>query len=244
MLLGKWICQNEDPKSAVIVGLPFHPLKIFPHWGRMNFWLTVLTGISDPELVFGVWRSLVTCGDVSSVTFEIQGLNPPGQGDEEDARWICKNVSPFSMRIPNIWRLVVAARHFPKDGLASLQDHEKVGVTRVVWEDCSRPKCLTPHSRKYAWDFSSNKPTWKMKMKNRRMKRKMRETVKSAEWSVEEYQIIRTTKRMMTWRDSCKTPWANVTCDIEMSARKCEKMWRVRVFCSHTPLVAADCCQL
>ena len=27
--------------------------KSSPHWGRMNFWLTVLTGITDPELVFG-----------------------------------------------------------------------------------------------------------------------------------------------------------------------------------------------
>ena len=51
----------------------------------MNFRLTVLTGISDPRLclVFGV--HLVTCGDVSSITLEIQGLNPPGKGDEEDA---------------------------------------------------------------------------------------------------------------------------------------------------------------
>ena len=27
-----------------------NPLNIFPHKGRMNFWLTVLTGISDPRL--------------------------------------------------------------------------------------------------------------------------------------------------------------------------------------------------
>ena len=35
-------------------------------------------------VVSGFRRSLVTCGDVCSVTSEIQGLNPPGQGDEED----------------------------------------------------------------------------------------------------------------------------------------------------------------
>ena len=51
----------------------------------------------------------------------------------------------------------------------------------LLVRDCSRPMCLTPHSRKYAWDFSSNQATWKMKMKSERMKRKMRETVKSAE---------------------------------------------------------------
>ena len=52
-------CQNEDPKSAVFVGRPHNPLKIFPPWGRMNFWLTVLTGIWDPELVFGFHSSHV-----------------------------------------------------------------------------------------------------------------------------------------------------------------------------------------
>ena len=38
--------------------------------------------------------------------------------------------------------------------------------------------------------FSPNQPTWKMKMKMkiRRMKGKMRETVKSAIWRVEENQ--------------------------------------------------------
>ena len=40
------------------------------------------------------------------------------------------------------------------------------------------------------------------------------------------------------------TPWANVTCNILKHACKYEKMWRVRVFCSHTPSVAADCHQL
>ena len=52
MLLAWGICQNEDPKSAVVVGLLHNYLKILPHQGRMNFWLTVLTGILDPELVF------------------------------------------------------------------------------------------------------------------------------------------------------------------------------------------------
>ena len=33
-----------------------------------------------------------------------------------------------------------------------------------------------------------NQPTWKMKMKIKRMKKKMRETVKSAKWRVEENQ--------------------------------------------------------
>ena len=44
--------------------------------------------------------------------------------------------------------------------------------------------------------------------------------------------------------DVRKTPWANVTCDIDMCAAKHEKMWRMKVFCSHSPSVAADCYQL
>ena len=55
---------------------------------------------------------------------------------------------------------------------------------------CCLPKCLTSHSRKRTVYFSPNQPTWKMKMKMkiRRMKRKMRDTVKSAKWRVEENQ--------------------------------------------------------
>ena len=50
MLLAWRICQNEGPNSAVVVGLLHNSLKIFPHQRRLNFWLTVLTGISDPKL--------------------------------------------------------------------------------------------------------------------------------------------------------------------------------------------------
>ena len=56
---GVEICQNEDLKSAVVVCLLHNSSKIFPPWGRMNFWLTVLTGISDPELVIGFHSSHV-----------------------------------------------------------------------------------------------------------------------------------------------------------------------------------------
>ena len=50
-LLVQGICRNEDLRSAVVVGLPHNSLKNL-HWGWQNFWLTVLTGISDPEPVF------------------------------------------------------------------------------------------------------------------------------------------------------------------------------------------------
>ena len=76
--------------QSLLVG-PIILLKTFPPLGRMNFLLTVLTGISDPKLCLGfdfhslqvltgtgVWFSLITCGDVCSVKLEIQRLNPPG----------------------------------------------------------------------------------------------------------------------------------------------------------------------
>ena len=76
MLLTWGICQNEDLKSAVVVGLPHNSSKIFPHWGRMNEFLADgLDWHLGSKVVSGVWRSLVTCGDVCSDTLDIHGLN-------------------------------------------------------------------------------------------------------------------------------------------------------------------------
>ena len=41
----------KDPKSAVVVGLFHNSLTSLLHCRWLNFWLTVQTGISDPELV-------------------------------------------------------------------------------------------------------------------------------------------------------------------------------------------------
>ena len=43
--------QNEDLKSAVVVGLPHNSLKSLLHWRWLNLWLTVQTGISDLDFV-------------------------------------------------------------------------------------------------------------------------------------------------------------------------------------------------
>ena len=66
---------------------------------------------------------------MSSVTLEIQGLNPPGQGDEEDAGGFAKNVSRFSMCVPNAWWPVVAARRSQRT--AFHQELDEVGKTQV-----------------------------------------------------------------------------------------------------------------
>ena len=78
MLLDYGICQNEDPKSAVVVGLFHNCSKIFPHLERMNFWLAVLTGISDPELCLVFGFHFLTCGDVCSDTLDIHGFDSCG----------------------------------------------------------------------------------------------------------------------------------------------------------------------
>ena len=71
-----------------------------------------------------------------------------------------------------------------------------------LWEDCSRPKCLTQSRGSKS---------------------------------------IKTTTCGWHMDDVRKTPWANVTCDIEMSTCKCEKMWRVRVVCSQNLRFAVGC---
>ena len=49
----------------------------------MNFWLSVLTGISDPELVIGFHSShVVTCVLIHLIS---TGLTPAEKGAEEDA---------------------------------------------------------------------------------------------------------------------------------------------------------------
>ena len=104
MLLGWGICQNEDPKSVVFVGLLHNFLKIFPHKGRMHFWLT--NWHLGTKAVSGVWRSLVTCGDVCSDVTEVHGLNPCGQGDEEDAGGFTKtfpDIPRVSLMSGGLW---------------------------------------------------------------------------------------------------------------------------------------------
>ena len=102
------MCQNEDLKSAVVVGLPHNSLKNLPHKGRANFWLTVLTGISDPELLFGFHSShVVMCVLMYS---ELHGFNSCGSGAEEDAVGFAKTFPD----IPCVSQML--------DGLAFLQE--------------------------------------------------------------------------------------------------------------------------
>ena len=74
---------------------------------------------------------------MSSVTVEIQGLNPPGQGDEEDAGGFAKR---FPMYHAN-------SKYLEADccGSAIPLDHDKVEVTSVDWERGIVHCVLIPH---------------------------------------------------------------------------------------------------
>ena len=72
----------------------------------MNFWLTVWTGISDLELVFGSHSSPLFKSE-AALLFK----NPMDEGAEDDAVGFAKNVSRHTMCVPNAWRLLSTARH-------------------------------------------------------------------------------------------------------------------------------------
>ena len=94
----------------------------------MNFRLTVLAEISESRLcldsdVHHMYRVAPYLW-VSSVTLEIQGLIPPGKGDEEYARG-------FAKTFPDI--PCANSKYLATDycGLAILLDHDKMEITLV-----------------------------------------------------------------------------------------------------------------
>ena len=76
----------------------------------MNFWLAVLAGISDLELVFGFHSSHVV-----------------------QCHWICKKRFPIYHACPKSLAAYRCGSAFPENGLAFRQDFEKVGKTLVDW---------------------------------------------------------------------------------------------------------------
>ena len=74
----------------------------------MNFWLTVLTGTSDPELVFGFHSShAVMCVLIHERSM---GLTLADKVLKKTPLDLQKR-SRYTMRVPNVWRLIVAAWH-------------------------------------------------------------------------------------------------------------------------------------
>ena len=127
-LLEYGICQSEVPKSAVIVGLPHNPLKILPHWWWLNFWLTVLTGISDPELVFG-------CTSLHAMMCVLTNQNSKDWSLADKV--LKKTPLELQKRFPiyHVCRKYLAAllcgSAFQENGLAFHQDLDEVGKRLV-----------------------------------------------------------------------------------------------------------------
>ena len=102
-LLVKGICRNEDLKSAVVVGL--HQLGMTelladgPDWHLWSWTCVCFSLFSTVD----EW--------IGSSLPELHGFNSCGWGAEEDATGFAKNVSRYTMCVPNAWRPIFAARH-------------------------------------------------------------------------------------------------------------------------------------
>ena len=68
MFLGQGICQNEDPRSAVVVGLPHNSLRIFPQT-RVE-WISGWRSRLKPRIQDCVWNLTFTTWSGSLRTCE------------------------------------------------------------------------------------------------------------------------------------------------------------------------------
>ena len=73
----------------------------------MNFWLTVPTGISDPKLVFGLHSSHVVMCVLMHQSSKDWTLADKVLKTPLDLHKRFR----YTMRVPYVWRLIVAARH-------------------------------------------------------------------------------------------------------------------------------------
>ena len=147
MLLVWGICRNEDLKSAVVGGLPHNSLKNLPLW-RIS--------LTKDDWIFG-WRS----GLASLILNCCLALTPPRLwwvnlfwkmktpwiqllriNCWRRRIWFCKNVSRFSMCVPNAWRPFSAARHSQRTAQHSTRNWMRcerhrlsgnVGMSTAYW---------------------------------------------------------------------------------------------------------------
>ena len=133
MLLVWGICQNEDLRSAVVVGLPHNSLKSLLHWRWLNF----LADGPDWHLWSwaGVWLSLITCGDVCSDKLELHGFKLFRIKCWRRRCWICKKKSfPVFHVCPKCLAARFCGSAFPENGSAFHQDLDEEGRTLVDWQ--------------------------------------------------------------------------------------------------------------
>ena len=92
----------------------------------------------------GVWFSLFPVCDewICSDIWELHAFNSCGYGAEEDASGFAKNVSLYTMCVPNAWRPIFAARHSYRTAQHSTRNWMKwewhrltgnVGMSTAYW---------------------------------------------------------------------------------------------------------------
>ena len=94
----------------------------------MNFWLTVLTGISDLELEFGFHSSPPVRSELALI-YENTMNSIPADKVLKKTPLDLQKLSRFSMRVPNTWRLGI-----PKERQTFRKDSENVRKTQVDWQ--------------------------------------------------------------------------------------------------------------
>ena len=96
----------------------------------MNFWLMVLTGISDPKLVFGFHSShVVMCGPLRLNSRDLTLADKVLKKTPLDLR---KRFSIYHA-CPKYLEAHRCGSAFPQNGLAFRQVQEKVELTQVDW---------------------------------------------------------------------------------------------------------------
>ena len=96
--------------------------------GRMNFLVTVLSGISDPELVFGFHSShVVMCILIHLISTDLTPADKVLKKTPLDLqkRFLICHACPKYLAAHR------CGSAFPQNGLAFRQDRDKMGATRV-----------------------------------------------------------------------------------------------------------------
>ena len=99
----------------------------------MNFWLTVLTSISDLELVFDSHSSPPLMSESVLICLNSMDSIPADKVLQETKLDLQKRF-PIYHACPKCLAAHLCGSAFPENGLVFRQDHDKVEVTLVDWE--------------------------------------------------------------------------------------------------------------
>ena len=107
-------------------------LKNFPHWGRMNFWLTVQTGISDLGFVLAFQFSpLWMSGAALRLTYSIDSILE--DKELKKMRLDLQKRFPIYHVCPKCLAALLCGSAIREEVLTCLQVSDEVGMTLVDW---------------------------------------------------------------------------------------------------------------